>query len=345
VSREARQLAGQLLVVGFEGVEAPPGLLDRVRSGQLGGVVLFGRNLTGDLADLARLTTTLQRAAPADRPLLVAVDQEGGRVQRLRQPLALWPPMRRLGQLDDPQLTAAVGRALGRDLRLLGFNLDFAPVLDVVQSEVNSVIGDRSFGPTPDLVVRHGLALAQGLLERGVLPCAKHFPGHGGPVADSHQTLPRDARDARELRRVDLAPFAAALDLPLMMTAHVLYPALDPHNPATLSPAICTDLLRGELGYRGALISDDLEMAAISTGHGSGEAAVAALRAGVDLLLLCGAEDHQHQVQAALIAAAEADTGHLDRLRQAHNRLQQLRKLLPPPLHLDPAAKVSDTPI
>lgn len=328
---------GGLFMVGFDGSEPPAALLGRIAAGKVGGVILFSRNIRSP-AQTAALLAALRRAAPRGRPLLLAVDQEGGRVQRLGAPMALWPPMRTLGKRDDPELSRRVGRAMGADLGLLGFNLDFAPVLDVVQSAKNAVIGDRSFGPDPEKVARHGLALAAGLVEAGVLPCAKHFPGHGGPVSDSHLGLPREERDEAELRRVDLLPFtrAIAAGLPLLMSAHVLYPALDPQYPATLSRRICTELLRDELGFAGALASDDLEMGAITASLAPGEAAVGALAAGVDLLLFCRDEQSQEQALEALVREVERSEALQARLEQAEARLNALRNLLPIPALLDP---------
>jgi len=348
VRRGLEELAGGLLFVGFEGKTAPPSLLARIAAGRVGGVILFARNL-GAPGEVAALTAALRAAAPAGQPLLVGVDQEGGRVQRLRAPLAVWPPMQQVAAHGDEALTRQLGRALGEDLASLGFNLDFAPVLDVVSSEgscrgaaqigrsgeaavtKNSVIGDRSFGPDPSLVARHGLALAAGLLEAGVLPCGKHFPGHGGPVADSHETLPVERRPASELRALDLAPFRAAIAarLPLLMSAHVRYPALDAEAPGTLSRAICTDLLRRELGFEGVLVSDDLEMGAITGTLGPGPAALAALRAGVDLLLICHREDRQQAALEAIVQAASTSSADRARLEEAEARVAALRASLP----------------
>ncbi len=330
--RELERAAGQLLVVGFDGVEPPPALLARIAAGEVGGVILFARNLR-EPRQVAALTRALAAAAPEGAPLLLGIDQEGGRVQRLRAPLAVWPPMRTLAAHRDPELTRAVGQALGCDLALLGFNLDFAPVLDVVTSDHNSVIGDRSFGANPEEVTSHALALARGLREGGVLACGKHFPGHGGPVADSHHTLPVDERSEGEWRAVDLPPFLAAIDagLPLLMSAHVVYRALDPERPATLSHRICTGLLREELGFDGVLVSDDLEMGAIANTLGPAEAALGALRAGVDLLLFCHLEERQREAQQALARAARESPEDRARLEQAARRVRVLKRRLPRP--------------
>jgi len=329
MSRELVEAAGGCLMVGFAGHEANLALRKRVARGQVAGVILFSRNLQ-EPEQVAALNRSLQ-ATPSGLPLLIGIDQEGGRVQRLRAPLAVWPPMRDLGLVDDVQLTERVGVALGEDLRRLGFNLDFAPVLDVVSSDTNTVIGDRSFGADPALVSRHGLAIARGLRRAGLVPCGKHFPGHGGPVADSHYTLPVEVRSLEALRQSDLRPFAAAVDdgLPLLMSAHVVYAAIDPVQPGTLSPAIATSLLRQELGFTGVLVSDDLEMAAVAEAQEAGELALRALRAGIDLLLFCHREDRQVLALEALVRAAEADSHDRDLLLQAAARVQTLRRGCP----------------
>lgn len=325
-------------MAGFEGRQPTRELLRRIRGGELAGLILFSRNL-GEPAEVAALVGALRGAASGDgSELLVGVDQEGGRVQRLRAPLALWPPMRVLGQIDDPPLTERVGFALGQDLGCLGFNLDFAPVLDVVTGVENTVIGDRSFGPDPELCSRHGLALARGLQRAGLLACGKHFPGHGGPVADSHTSLPVERRSLEELMEKDVRPFRAAIAAgwPLLMSAHVVYASVDPARPGTLSPAIAGKLLRRELGFRGVLVSDDMEMAAVATGFEAGEAAVAALRAGVDLLLFCHREDRQLAALEALVRAAEASRDDRARLEEAAARVTALRRSLRPGPRLPP---------
>lgn len=278
---------GQLLFVGFAGLRAPDPLLDCVRAGRIGGVVLFARNFETP-AQARELVASLHAAAPAGLPLLVAVDQEGGRVQRLRRPWTEWPPMRRVGERDDPAATAAVATALARELRELGIGLDFAPVVDVDTNPANPVIGDRSFGRTPEQVSRHARAFVEALQAGGVAACAKHFPGHGDTAQDSHHELPRLDHDLARLRAVELPPFRAAIEAGVasVMTAHVLLPRLDAEHPATLSRAALA-LLRDELGYDGVVFSDDLEMRAVADRFPIGERVLGALRAGVDALLVC----------------------------------------------------------
>jgi beta-N-acetylhexosaminidase len=347
--------AGQLLVAGFDGLCAPRSLLERISQGRLAGVILFSRNIESPAQVLA-LTSQLQQAARDDLPLLIAIDQEGGRVQRIREPLAVWPPMARLGEIDDPSLTRAVGAAIGADLAALGFNVDFAPVLDVVQSDLNSVIADRAFGDTSELVTRHGLAFADGLKSAGVLSCGKHFPGHGGPVADSHVELPREARSRQQLEAVDLRPFVAASRacLPMMMIAHVVYDGLDAQNPATTSSLIVDGLLRKALAYEGVICSDDMEMGAIARHQSPPQAVLAGLRVGIDLFLMCHSEARQTEAEALLEAARSNDSdasrveASIGRVRALRRELVGLKKaadlcsdaLVSPPRHAELLAKL-----
>ena len=282
---------GQLLFAGFQGTELPRETAELLAQGRLGGVILFSRNI-GDPAQVRALTTALHAAAPPDAPVLLAIDQEGGRVQRLRAPWTEWPPMRHLGERDDLEATAAVATAIARELADLGIGLDFAPVVDVDTNPANPVIGDRSFSRDPSRVSRHAAAFITAMQAAGVAACAKHFPGHGDTLSDSHLELPRLEHDLDRLREVELPPFRAAIaaGVASMMTAHVLFPRLDRARPATLAPDVM-ELLRGELGYDGVVFSDDLEMKAVAD-HFQPEPLVrGCLEAGCDAVLVCSQRD------------------------------------------------------
>jgi beta-N-acetylhexosaminidase len=334
---------GQLLWVGYDGVEPPAELVERVASGGIGAVILFARNLprAGDAVDVAALVELIDRlhaAAPIESPLLVAIDQEGGRVQRVREPGTVWPPMlsfERIAAARDVALAEAVGRALGDELAALGIDIDFAPVLDVHTNAANPIIGDRAFAADPARAAARALAFARGLAEAGVLACGKHFPGHGDTSTDSHLELPRVDHPLERLRAVELAPFrrAAEAGIPMIMTAHVVFAALDAARPATLSPAVIRDLLRGELGYRGLVVSDDLDMKAIRDHFGSADAAVGAIAAGCDVLLLCRDPDAQREVADGLVRAARGDPALRARVAEAAAavvRLKRDRPRVPP---------------
>lgn len=346
---------GRVLWHGFPGPTVTPELQGQIARGEIGAAVVFKRNLVvevvagdvpqevTDLAAAAELNRALHAAAPAGLPLLVAIDQEGGAVQRVRAPATQWPPMLALDghpEGADVELAAAVGEALGRELAALGYDIDFAPVLDVHTNEANPIIGDRAFGRSADTVTRRALAVAAGLTRAGVLPCGKHFPGHGDTHTDSHLDLPRIDHDWERLEAVELAPFraAAAAGLPLLMTAHVVFAALDESVPATLSPIVIDGLLRHRLGYRGVIVSDDLDMRAIAAHHGVGDAAVRAILAGCDALLLCRDATHQHEAREALITGAERSSDLRARLAESAARIRTLaadhaksRAAAPPP--------------
>jgi beta-N-acetylhexosaminidase len=324
--------AGQLLIVGFEGKTAPAELVARIRAGRVGGVVLFARNL-GTLDEIIALTRELAAAVPAgDPPLVISIDQEGGRVQRVKAPFPHWPPMATLGARDDQALAEAVGRAMGEEVAALGFNVDFAPVLDVHTNPANPIIGDRAFGETPEHAARQALAFWRGLEAAGVRGCGKHFPGHGDTATDSHLALPRVDKTLEELRAVELAPFAAAAraGVPMIMTAHVLYPAVDA-PPATLSRRWLTDILRGELGYTGIVVSDDLDMKAIADHFEVATAVVDSLLAGADCFLACRDPKVQVLAEAALADGADRDPAVRARLTQSTDRLRAFRATLAAP--------------
>lgn len=329
-----RRLAGQVLVAGFPGTEAPEELLRASERGELGGILLFKRNL-GQMHEVAALVARFVDKAPHDSPLLVAVDQEGGRVARLTAPVVRLPPMHRLASLGDLQLTEQAGRLLGRQLAALGFSMDFAPVLDVNTNPANPVIGDRAFGDEPSQVIAHGLAFAQGLeAPGGVLACGKHFPGHGDTDLDSHLALPRLAHDRERLERVELSPFRAARGrVAALMTAHVVFECLAPGVPATLAPQVVTELLRGDLGYDGLVISDDLEMKAIADHYGPEQAACLAIEAGCDTLLVCSRLDWLARARDALADKASNDARFRQRLEAAVERALSTRaRRLPQPI-------------
>jgi beta-N-acetylhexosaminidase len=329
-----RQLAGQLLVVGFDGTEAPPDLCEAFARGERAGVVVFRRNIgpeLGGLDGLQRLCASLATSSPHDLPPLIAIDEEGGRVARLGPPALRMPPMRRLAEHGDLELVQRVAAAVGRELSLLGLTMNFAPVVDVDTNPDNPIIGDRAFSRDPQGVVEFASAYLRGLRVGGVSGCLKHYPGHGDTLLDSHLALPTVAQDRARLEAVELLPFRRlAAQAESMMTAHVVYPALDPAGPATLSEHICSELLRGELGFRGVLFSDDLEMQAIG-GHGSvGAAAVGAVRAGCDLLLVCSRADARAEAHEALEEALRQDPAFAVRCRDAARRGLELRLAYPP---------------
>jgi beta-N-acetylhexosaminidase len=322
-----RAASGQLLSVGFDGPVAPAELLQRISLSQVGGVMLFRPNVV-EPSQVAALVRALREASPA-APLVVSADQEGGLVQRLRRPLTEWPDMLSVGSAGDPARTEAVGRALGAELAVMGIGWDLAPVLDVHTNPANPVIGNRAFGRTPEAVITHALAFWRGLRAAGVLGCGKHFPGHGDTRTDSHHDLPAVAHAPARLRAVELAPFAAAASagMEAIMTAHVMFPALDPARPATLSWPILTQVLRGELGFAGLIVSDDLGMKAVADRWPVEEIVVEGVMAGIDHFLIREPVSRQVAAWEALVRAAEARSEVRERVLESAARVATFKGL------------------
>jgi beta-N-acetylhexosaminidase len=294
--------------------------------------MLFRPNIESP-AQVAALVQSLRHASPSEAPLVVSVDQEGGRVQRLKSPLTIWPDMASVGAAGDVQRTRVVGQGLGGELAALGIGWNFAPVLDVHTNPKNPVIGNRSFGSRANDVTDHALAFWRGIHDVGVLGCGKHFPGHGDTHADSHLELPTVAHPDERLRTVELAPFAAAAraGIEAIMTAHVLYPAWDA-KPATLSRRIAHDILRGELGFRGMLVSDDLGMRAVADHYPVEELVVESLLAGVDHFLVREPEERQVRAFEALLKAGETRQVVRERIQESAERVAGFKAKLSVPM-------------
>ncbi|MBK8011546.1 MAG: beta-N-acetylhexosaminidase [Deltaproteobacteria bacterium] len=324
--RELHDVVGQLLIGGFAGYDIPTQLARLVEKGVLGGVILFARNIES-VEGVANLLRRLAALSTPNEKLMFAVDQEGGRVQRLRKPFPELPPMRWLGQRAEAPLAHEAGRLLGACLRRIGFHQDYAPVLDVDSNPDNPVIGDRAFSNDADEVGRLGVAFIAGLQSEGVAACAKHFPGHGDTSTDSHLELPVLPHTWSRLEALELKPFAESVkaDVASIMTAHILFPDLDPDLPATLSPRLLRPVLREKLGYAGVIVSDDLEMKAISARWGIGEAAVRAIDAGCDQLLICHHLERLEEAHEALIHAVESGQLATSRVREAAERVARLK--------------------
>lgn len=289
-------MIGSMLMLGFRGADLPPGdaFLEQVRAGHVGHVILFDRDVTtgGERnitspQQLRQLTATLRAVAPG--PLLIAVDQEGGRVRRLKpqKGFADLPSAQSMGA-GQPDKTRTLARQLGKELAGLGISVDLAPVADVNSNPANPAIGalERSFSPNPALVAAHSLAFGQGLAQQGIIPALKHFPGQGGAQKDSHLGLTDITRSWNA--KADLAPYAQAFAQGwpgMVMLGHLFHTGLDANYPATLSRAVVADLLRGRMGWQGVIISDDMQMKAITAHYGMEQAVLLAVNAGVDILL------------------------------------------------------------
>jgi beta-N-acetylhexosaminidase len=319
-----RKCAG-LFMVGFDGT-TPPDTVRALIDDGIYGAILFKRNIES-AAQTAQLIHTLK--SHAGRPFVMAVDQEGGRVARLRgAPFTALPAMRTLGRTRDTTLARRAGRLLAYELRAVGFDWDFAPVLDVDTNPLNPVIGDRSLHSDAHEVARLGVALGQGLEAGGVASCGKHFPGHGDTEKDSHLDLPRLPHTLERLRNIELVPFAAwaKAGLSSLMTAHVVFDALDPGVPATMSARVLKDLVREELGFNGVLVSDDLEMKAIKEHFKLERAVVEGVNATVDLFLVCHKAEAQRECITALAQAVRDGRVSEARVDEAAGRVNALAR-------------------
>jgi beta-N-acetylhexosaminidase len=324
----ARHLAGGLFILGFDGTAVDAALAETIARWGPAGFILFRRNI-GTPAEVARLCRDLRALYPPDDPPLISVDQEGGRVARLRAPFTELPAARVLGRLyrrtGSLELVHKAAAITAAELTAVGINFNYAPVLDVDSNPANPIIGDRAFGGTPELVSAVAGAVIDTYQRHGLMACGKHFPGHGDTDTDSHLTLPVVRRDRESLEDVELPPFrdAVAAGVAAMMTAHVLYRALDPDWPATLSRPILTGLLREELGFDGLIVTDNMEMRGVWGRWPAAELTRRAVDAGCDLFIGGGGGlDGRHpqtdiqfalmEVLAAQIAAGEVPSARVE---------------------------------
>ncbi len=326
-----RPAVGQMLMLGCDGLAPSSDMLRWIRHHDLGGFFVFGPNL-GDRQQLSEMIAEMQAAAPG-LPLFVAMDMEGGRVQLWREPHWRDLPMAqvlgaRLTASGDASELLELGWQVGVELRSLGVNVDFAPVLDVHTHAANPIIGDRSYGSDPSLVARAALHFARGLQDAGVLATGKHFPGHGDTAKDSHVDLPVVDQPRQRLQWVELAPFRAAIEggLQAFMSAHVVYPALDPLQPATVSPAICTDLLRDRLGFDGVLFTDDMAMKGVRQGDDLLAASIRAVQAGCDVVLSAFEYAEHGALLEGLEAAVANGTIPEQRVRESLTRIERVKR-------------------
>lgn len=321
-----RAQIGQLFVIGFHGTELTEDLRRLLVEFHVGGVILFRRNIV-DVEQAWALAGEI-RGARTYPPPAIYVDEEGGPVSRLPAPILRLPAMRVLGRTGDARLVRDVGETLGRELTALGIHVNIAPVIDVDTNPRNPVIGRRALHHDSSEVARLGVAMLEGLEAGGVTACPKHFPGHGDTDCDSHHTLPVLHHDLARLDAIELVPFRAAVaaGARMLMTAHVLLPALDPVHPATLSPLMLPALLRQRLGYRGLVATDDLDMKAVADRYTLFESITLGVAGAVDLFLLCGDLARQCEALEAAVRLAERDPGARVRMSERSARVLAWKK-------------------
>lgn len=329
---QLKSLIGQVLVCGFSGDSLDDQARTLIETHHVANIILFSRNVTS-VPQVQKLNRDLQSLAASSGqplPLLICTDQENGLVRRLSQDVPGLPGNMAVGASHDAGLSLETGRVTGRLLAALGINMDLAPVLDINNNPQNPVIGVRSYGDDPQEVSVMGTAMLQGLREGHVIACAKHFPGHGDTMVDSHLDLPVLNHTLKRMQEVELVPFKAAIEagVPALMTAHIVFEQLDSHFPATLSPAVLTGLLRGTLGFRGVITTDCLEMNAIAEGVGVGPGAVLALLAGADMVMVSHHLDLQEEAIRAIEEAVDQGELPLPRLEEAASRIAQLKRAM-----------------
>ena len=319
-----------MIISGFEGTTLNARTEELIVQQGIGGLILFERNYKSP-DQLLQLTNDLQSLAAGHAeipPLFISVDQEGGRVARLGKPFTQFPPMSCLGQADSVELAYRFGLGMGKELRAVGINMDYAPVLDVHSNPENPIIGLRALDTDPAKVARLGAELIRGFYDAGVIPVGKHFPGHGDTSQDSHLTLPQVERARESLEKSELIPFIHAIQqgLEVIMTAHVVYPAWDARQPATFSRSILNDVLRNSLQFEGLIISDDLDMQAIDEKLES--IPELGTRAGVDLFLICHDLEKVCTLQDSMIRDIETARIPRTTIKQSLSRIFKVKKKL-----------------
>lgn len=290
-----KEKIGQLFTIGIRGTELTAEEKSFLVKYNIGGICLFGRNVQSpeQIHALCSEIQSLRSKLPGQHPFLISIDMEGGRVHRLKPPFTQWPSLEKLGKLDSTSLAFKFALMMGDELRSVGINLDFAPCMDVLTNPQNPVIGDRSVSPNHEMVSKISSALVRGYIKSGVIPCGKHFPGHGNTMVDSHEALPKESTTLEHLMEVELQPFKKAFRarLEMIMTGHILFENIDAENPVTLSSKFLKDILRDQLRYRHIVISDDLDMKALRNHYEVKDIPVRALQAGCDMLLYCNEFD------------------------------------------------------
>ncbi len=352
MSASIRQQIGQIMIIGLKGKALDADEKQFIIQNNIGGIILFSRNIE-DPKQVHALVSEVQalRSQMASKaPLFVSIDMEGGRVARLKAPFTQWPPIAKIGALDSSTLAFKFAETMGHELMSVGINLDFAPCIDTLTNPKNVLIGDRSLSTDPEVVAKLGSALVRGYLKADVIACAKHFPGHGNTVIDSHEDLPvEEDTDLERLKSVELMPFKRCFraKLDLIMTAHVKFPKIDPEWPVTLSEIFLKKILREDLDYRQLVITDDLDMKALAKYYDADFIPVRSLQAGADILLYCN--DHA-MPPLALDAVEKAikdkklSTADLTQKLARVTDLKKARIKRPDPLPLSDVSKILGHP-
>lgn len=319
---------GQMVIVGLDSYEINDNTTAMIEKYHVGGFILFSRNVKNS-DQLLSLVNSLKITSSKNKiPLFISIDEEGGRVSRMPGEYEKLPTNKAIGEVNDDDFSYKIGGVLAEEIKSFGFNMNFAPVLDINSNPKNPVIGDRSFGSDAELVSRLGVQTMKGIQDAGIIPVIKHFPGHGDTSVDSHLGLPIVSNDLERLKRLELVPFKDAIDngADAVMIAHILLNKIDPVNPASLSKIIITDILRKQLNFNGIVISDDMTMGAISKNYNIGDAAIKAVKADSDIILVCHGHDNEIEVLDALKKAVDDGVISKEKVDQSVYRILKLKQ-------------------
>lgn len=322
---------GQMMFYGVNGTNVDDKVVNLFEDQHAGGIILYGhRNFWGSSLDNnVKYVNSIKKAnrQNSDIPLFIGFDEEGGSMSQLPQELMRTPSKGELGNTNDSSLATGIGAGTAKKLKLLGINTDFGTVLDINTNKNNPIIGVRSYGSTKEKVTEFGINELKAIQNEGVIPTVKHFPGHGDTEVDSHLGLPSLNHDLNRLKSTELVPFQTAINngVDMVMTAHIMLPQIDKEYPATMSKKILTDLLRDEIGYKGVIITDDLEMQAISKNWDLGEAAIKSVEAGADILLVCHTIENQQKVYNAVVQGVNDGKIDENRIDESVRRILRLK--------------------
>ena len=335
-------IIGQHMFIGLSGHALTVDEKKFIIEHNIGGICLFGRNVAEpkQVRELCAEIQSLRHKQADKAPLFIGIDMEGGRVHRLKPPFTQWPAMKKLGDMDAPTVSFHFANRMGQEMRAVGINLDFAPCVDVYSNPKNTVIGDRAISSNPEVVSKHVSAVVRGYIKSDIITCAKHFPGHGNTIIDSHLDLPVENADINQLESLELIPFKKAFKsrVDMVMTSHIKFPKVDPEWPVTLSEKFIKGIIREECRYRGFVISDDLGMKAMASHFDLEEIPVRALKAGVELLLYCNEPEVPPQAIDAILGACAQGVLNKDELAATHKKVLEFKKhkiANPEPLSLE----------
>lgn len=326
-----QEIIGQHILIGLSGASLTADEKKFIVENNISGVTLFDRNCIEpkQIRDLCAEIQSLRHKMSDKAPLFIGIDMEGGRVHRLKAPFTKWPPLKKLGDLDAPTVAFHFAQRMGREMSAVGINLDYAPCVDTFTNPANTVIGDRAISSDPLKVEKMISALIRGYIKSGILSCAKHFPGHGNTLIDSHEDLPVELADLKRLYEVELIPFKKALRsrVDMVMTSHILFKNIDSKNPVTFSEFFLKKMIREEMKYKGLIITDDLGMKALAKYHDREQIPVKAMQAGAELLLYCNEPDSPPvAIESLLSAVAQGQISKAD-LEYSHKRILDVKKI------------------